>query len=177
MSNYTNHPSRKGCEYPKQSLSARFEEQYMPEPNSGCWLWLGQMTSGGYGNFWISDRTLGQFGAYVRAHRASWLLFRSIIPKDVWVLHKCDNRACVNPDHLYLGDRMDNMRDAIARHRRPNVACANNPNARLTPGEVQEVRQCSAMGVSRAVLARRFGVNWTTINNIAKHRTWQEKPT
>ena len=84
----------------------KFEQCYITEPNSGCFIWLGKTNNAGYGYL---ER---QF-----AHRLSWSLSYGEIPKGECVLHKCDVRLCVNPLHLYLGNHRQNMKDAIDRGR------------------------------------------------------------
>jgi hypothetical protein len=93
------------------SLVERIEKLSMPEPNSGCWLWLGQLSYLGYGQIMLSP---GQ--RKTKAHRAAWEAFRGPIGK-LHVLHRCDNRCCVNPDHLFLGTRSDNMLDMYSKGR------------------------------------------------------------
>lgn len=94
------------------SLLDRFEAKYIPEPNSGCWIWTGapQRTRGRYGSF-------NYFGKPTPAHRVSWLLYRGEIPLGLYVLHRCDNGFCVNPDHLFLGTQQDNMDDMTKKGR------------------------------------------------------------
>ena len=75
-----------------------------------CWLWNGYLTPSGYGTFWM-DRT------NYRANRASYLLFKGEIPPDKLVCHTCHNRACVNPEHRYLGTHQDNMDDRTSSGR------------------------------------------------------------
>jgi hypothetical protein len=93
-------------------------------PN-GCWEWQGAINAEGYGG-------LGRAG---KAHRASYEAFIGPIPPGLWVLHNCDNRCCVNPDHLYVGTAKDNRKDFMDRHPRAfeimrmNMAAAN---AKLT---------------------------------------------
>jgi hypothetical protein len=95
------------------SLLERFEAKIQPEPNSGCWLWDSSLTGGGYGTIGLGTRAQGK----ELAHRVSWELFRGEIADGLWVLHKCDVRCCVNPDHLFLGTHSDNMRDCVAKNR------------------------------------------------------------
>lgn len=101
-----------------------FESHYMPEPNSGCYLWLGATNVDGYGRFNLN-------GKIENAHRAAFMQDKGAIPAGMLVLHSCDNRACVNPDHLRLGSDADNSRDKIKRRRVPR---------KLTDEQVREIR-------------------------------------
>lgn len=85
------------------TLAQRLEEKSIPEPNSGCWLWLGSTIPTGYG-------VIGVDGKNWRAHRAAWRAYRGEVGS-LHVLHRCDNPGCINPDHLFLGTHTDNMRD------------------------------------------------------------------
>ena len=92
------------------ALQNRIEANSIPEPNSGCWLWLLSCDHSGYGNISILGRKFS-------AHRVSWAAFNNAIPAGACVLHRCDVPCCVNPDHLWLGTHSDNMRDCVAKGR------------------------------------------------------------
>jgi len=77
---------------------------------NGCWSWSGSFFSSGYAQFWQGKKAR-------KASRVSWELFRGEIPVGLYVLHRCDNKECVNPDHLHLGDHSQNMREASERGR------------------------------------------------------------
>lgn len=87
------------------------------QKGEGCWEWTAS-TERGYGVLWYQRRREG-------AHRVSWLLSRGEIPPGMFVLHKCDNPPCVNPDHLFLGDNQANLRDAAAKGRLHEPVCKN----------------------------------------------------
>jgi hypothetical protein len=84
-----------------------------PEPNSGCWLWEGSQNGNGYGHIGLG----GTGGGNGLVHRLMWELHNGTVPDGLWVLHRCDVRACCNPDHLFLGTPLDNMQDMHAKGR------------------------------------------------------------
>lgn len=138
------------------TLLERFERHYIPEPNSGCWLWTGSISKKhGYGQL------SGKGDVPHRAHVLSYKLFRGPVPKGLDVMHSCDVRCCVNPEHLSLGTRLDNMRDALAKGR--VARGAKLPRTRLTDAEIEIIRHDPR---KQKVLAKIFGVNASYISMV-----------
>lgn len=133
-----------------------------------CWLWMGALASGGYGSFRLRFKT-------VRAHRASYEFYVGFIPKDLFVLHKCDVRRCVNPGHLYAGTRADNVRDAQERNRLKICRGEENSNAILTWDKVDQIRR-ERPSTTLPKLAEKFGVSRGCISNIVSGREWAVRP-
>jgi hypothetical protein len=146
------------------ALKRRFEKFHIPEPNSGCWLWIAFINeTNGYGYFRMRKR-----GA-VRAHRVAHEIYKGPITSGLNVLHTCDNRACVNPEHLYLGTYLDNARDRDQRQRRRAPKGMLNGRAKLTESDVRAIRLDPR---SETAIARAYGVGFTAISDIKEGRKW-----
>jgi anaerobic selenocysteine-containing dehydrogenase len=135
-----------------------------PEPNSGCWLWLGHVNSWGYGR-------LGRGRLERQAHRLSYLTYKGPIPSDLLVLHSCDMPCCVNPDHLRLGTHADNNQDTLVRDRHVTISGEQQHSSKLTWDAVAEIRSSSE---TISELARRFGVSRRAIRFVKDGKTWQQ---
>ena len=142
-----------------------------------CWNWIGEKKSGGYGIV----RPIGP-RKRLKAHRVSWELAKGDILGDLNVLHKCDNPSCVNPDHLFLGTQLDNVRDMWAKGRQGDYRNFGTSNGRtiLTPEQVAEIkahpgylRGKAAMGSSLKDLAKKFGVAYITVQKIRSGTNWR----
>ena len=92
-----------------EELIARLRQR-MKTDDHGCWIWIGCITWNGYGVISVNNRQ-------IMTHRASWLCHVGPIPDGLFVLHKCDVRNCVNPDHLFIGTKRDNALDMVAKGR------------------------------------------------------------
>lgn len=147
--------------FERKSLEVRFWEKVSPEPNSGCWLWLGAFDTGGYGHIGINRKMR-------IAHRVSYEMYKDKIPEGQNVCHSCDNRACVNPDHLFLGTHQENMADRNIKGRQ-SKGSTHGP-AKLTEAKVVEIR--SAKGVSQRALAAQYGVSRSAVVDILKGKNW-----
>lgn len=131
-----------------------------------CWIWTGALSKSGYGKFQYK-RTEG------RAHRVSWVLHHGKIPDGLLVLHDCpngDNRACVNPDHLWLGTNADNSGDMVQKGR--SLKGENNPQSKLTEVKVLEIRKLYSRGLTLLRLSEMFGVDRTIIHDVVRFKRW-----
>ena len=135
-----------------------------------CWEWQAS-TESGYGRIGIN-------GKLILAHRLSWHIHNGKIPDKTCVLHKCDNRLCVNPTHLFLGTRLDNNKDRQAKGRSSGGrnggghAGETNGRAKLTLAQVQKIRSLLNIGSSGASIGRQYGVTKETIYAIKHGRNW-----
>ena len=130
---------------------------YIRRDVDGCWEWIGGKDALGYGR-------ICYMGQEVLSHRQAYLLFVGEVPSDSFVLHSCDNPACVRPDHLRLGTHLDNMVDKIVRGRAAK---------KLTPEVVwQIISAVEIEGLSFRRAARRFGLNKLTISKIVRGENW-----
>jgi hypothetical protein len=143
-------------------LASLIAYRSIPEPNSGCWIWLGGLTHG-YGSMRIGRGT-------DRVHRVMWLATHGEIPRGMCVLHHCDNPACCNPDHLYIGTKADNARDMFKRNRVSRRGI-NNGRAKLTPEQVKDIR---ASKLNQQILANCYGVTQGTISHIQLGIAWKD---
>ena len=143
------------------TLEERFDELYVPEPNCGCWLWVGRDDNRGYG-------TLPYLGKRLRAHRISYERFVGEIPTGLFVMHKCDVRCCVNPHHLTVGTNRDNIMDAVEKGRIPSGEAQYA--AQLNESAVREIRHSTK---TNSALAKKFGVNPSTIRNVRIGKSWK----
>lgn len=106
----------------------------------------------------------------IAAHRASFKVFVGDIPDGMFVCHKCDVKACVNPEHLFLGTALENMRDKIAKGRSVYSLGVGNGAAKLTEIDVVDIRANS--GTQREI-ARRYGISQTLVSQIKSHLIWR----
>ena len=145
------------------TLEERFWLKVDRKGADDCWPWLGYLHHG-YGR--ISS---GRFGEPVlTASRVSWGLHNGAIPPGLHVLHTCDNRACVNPAHLWLGTNDDNIADMLRKRR--NARGERMGSAKLRPEQVIAIRQSS--GASRKIAAQ-YGVSSRCILQIRRGVSWR----
>lgn len=140
----------------------RFNKKHIPEPNSGCWLWEAAVSSEGYGQFYLEDKLRG-------AHVTSFILYKGPISEGMQVCHKCDTPLCVNPEHLFLGTKKDNMLDCISKGRRQDASGENNPFAKLSSNTVRAIYRAAG---SQREIAKRFGISQSHVSRIKRQEVW-----
>jgi hypothetical protein len=148
---------------------ARFLKYVNKTPT--CWLWtgtfythLGKVT---YGQSWLD-------GHRTSAHRVSYMLFVGPIPDGLDILHNCDVKACVNPEHIRPGTHQENIAEAFAKLPPGYFACENNGNARLNWDDIHAIRASRAAGSTQAAIAREYGVTESHISQILVGKKWPE---
>ncbi len=142
----------------------RFWDKVMKDPNSGCWLWTGSLGGHGYGQ-------IAKDGRPQTTHRVSYEIACGEIPAGKWVLHKCDIRSCVNPDHLFLGTASDNNWDKVSKGRSNSVRGERAGRAKLTEEDVRTIRGLKWMNASE--IGRLYGIASGNISCILRRKSWK----
>ncbi len=145
----------------------RLDRESIPEPTSGCTLWFGGADKHGYGRLTWNGRS-------VLAHRLSYECERGPIPKGLHLLHRCDNPACINPDHLRPGTQAENVADMMAKGResrapRPYHRGEGNPNNRITEDVVRGVLLSD---LPQRAAAKTFGIAGAWVQRIRAREVW-----
>mgnify|MGYP001576000228 CR=1 FL=1 len=166
--NYIGRRGERRSTYGKElvPLDERFWSKVEKRSKDECWLWRGA-TWQGYGYLANTRRN----GA-IYAHRLSYELHYGPIPKGLCVCHKCDNPPCVNPAHLFLGTRADNVADCVRKGRGADKHGAANPRARLTHEVVSRIRELRTKGLSQQAIADYVGFPQTSISKILRGVGW-----
>jgi hypothetical protein len=160
----------KACYYARKAATAqdwqdRFWSKVDKRGPNECWNWLAGHTATGYAEFSINNEMR-------RANRVSYEMEHGRIPPDMDICHTCDNRSCVNPRHLFLGTRSDNMKDAVKKGRARGLIPSgeSHPSARLT---VEQVREIRASTDDPALIAVKYGVSRVHVYQIRLHLKWK----
>lgn len=140
---------------PKSDTRQRFLSK-VKQMESGCHEWQSTLHRDGYGKFYYD-------GKQVQAHRVAYALFKGDAG-GLWVLHKCDNRKCVNPEHLFLGNDKENIIDMDVKGRRGS-------KAKLTEKQAEEIRNLLSQRYSQTYIADKYNVHQTVISRIKLNKT------
>lgn len=146
-------------------LYARFLAKIEVDPTGNCWIWTAS-TQGGYGQIKVPGTR-----RQIRAHRLSYLRNVGAIPKGMMVLHRCDNRRCCNPDHLFLGKAADNAADMAEKGR--HLFGERNAQHKLTEAKVHKIFDLSEAGRSQHEIAAIFDVGQMTVCRILNGLRWR----
>lgn len=153
-----------------RTTQERFDDKYIPEPNSGCWLWTGAAL-GNYThkpNYGVLKRSGER--RWQLAHRVSYALHCGEIPPGMSVLHRCDMPCCVNPDHLFLGTPADNTADMMNKGRNRHPLGEENGKSVLSERQAIEAKYSSD---SQRSCARRLGVSRGCVKAIREGKNWR----
>lgn len=152
---------------PRHRRKTPLTERFWPrvEKTATCWLWRGAIDPRGYGRIGLGGREDG----VGLTHRVAWELTHGPIPDDTCVLHYCDVPTCVNPDHLYLGDRITNNADMREKGRHAHGE--NHKNARLSDADIVAIRtRWATSRVSGMTLAAEYGITRGYLYSIVQGR-------
>jgi len=153
-----------------RKIRRRFWEKVgVPVDEHSCWEWKAARLWNGYGSFYLNGKMQG-------AHRVAWALVNGPIPRGegfhgTCVLHRCDNRACVRPEHLFLGTNADNVRDRNEKSRQAKGEA--HADAKLTKGQVYAIRADPRL---QREIAADYGVRQNTVSYIKTRTTWSHLP-
>ncbi len=150
--------------YPLKSAITRLLS--LIEKTASCWVWRGY-SKNRYGSIMVNGR-------YVKAHRFSYEHYIGPIPAGLYVLHKCDNSLCVNPEHLFVGTQFDNMTDMKQKGRELKAKGSNAGRSRLTEEQVLSIRQeLQETNITCWQLAKKYNVTANAIRCIKLRLTWR----
>lgn len=153
-------------------LEERLKSMATVNPKSGCWEWQGSKRNG-YGRTIVGSRKDGTRKS-VAAHRIAYEVWKGEIPEGYEVCHKCDNPSCINPDHLFVGTRQDNIDDRERKGRNVVKIGEEQARSKLTKKAVKDARwERAYAGTPFQQLADRYGVSKKTMQNAIKGVTWK----
>lgn len=162
--------SRKGglarAEKLKVPIDFRFTSKFDQKDKEICWEWKGGKNKNGYGALKVGSRTDGSRRT-IESHRLSFMYFHGEIPKGMCVLHKCDNRKCVNPNHLYVGTKKQNTLDAVSRGRFGPLKYGQD--------KIDQIRRLWFVGKKISVISETVGLSERYVYRVVRMQTRNER--
>lgn len=131
---------------------------------TGCVEWQGRRTNKGHGQIWRE-------GTMAYTHRVAYELRNGPIPDGLWVLHRCDNPPCCNPEHLFLGTHSDNMADMRGKDR--SLTGSRQPMSKLTESDVRRIIERLQDGDTQKVIAFDYQITQQTVSKIKTRSNWK----
>lgn len=154
----------------------RIKKYSVEDAITKCWNWTGakkgKSKTSSYGSLVIGSRTDGTRKT-ISAHRYSYQIYIGDIEDGLFVCHKCDNPSCVNPEHLFLGTRQDNVNDRESKGRNNPPFGTSHHKAKLTETDVISAKRLRSKGLTFQSIADRFGVNKKTIIDAIYEKNWK----
>jgi len=148
------------------SLKDRIFKRKITINKTGCWIWHGHR-SHGYGYIWVYEKK-----HTISVSRAIWLLKKGPIPDGLFICHKCDNPACINPDHLFLGTNEENIQDMIDKGR--NAKGEKHGNSKLKVESVRTIRSMAKSHIAtHEQIAKQFSISVSLVNAIIYKQRWK----
>jgi HNH endonuclease len=151
-------------------IKQRLADAAKLDPETGCLVWQRYIGTHGYGVLQIT-------GGQKLAHRLAWETSNGPIPDGLYVCHRCDRRACINVDHMFLGTPTDNARDMIRKGRNASLvprSGEDHPGSKLSEEDVRKIRLLYEAGfASQPWLSAHMGVSQVTISRIVRQKIWR----
>ena len=166
-------PEGRKTQLPKRvgrSIPRRLINGINSAPEVGCWEWRRANNGYGYGTLTVNRKTK-------LVHRLAYEYSKGPIPTGMHVCHTCDNPSCINPDHLFLGTRNDNMKDCFLKGRSNihpiSFPGETNPRSKLTQHQVKHIRLLLAQQMTQDTIAKKFGISQAQVSNIKRGIKWK----
>jgi hypothetical protein len=150
----------------RKPMQTRLCEKILKDEETECWNWLGSLNRSGYPSMGITDNS-GR-STTKSGHRVAYEHFVGPIPPGAYVCHRCDNRVCINPAHLFLGTQKDNIKDMVSKGK------TMRRNARLSVEAVKSIRQEYAEGVTQQELCVKYSLTAANCSMIVNRKNWKD---
>lgn len=140
------------------AMKAKFDKFVIK--SEGCWDWSGTKNKQGYGGMLHRHKVL-------KAHRVSYMIHKGMIPDGLFILHRCDNTSCSNPEHLFLGNQSENMIDMVSKNR-------NHVRNKINSDQVLEIRKMLSLDIPMTKIAKKYNVSDVCIFYIKHNKSWKD---